>query len=578
VGRHEKASGTDFFVRLNTAPRLSRWAFLCYNVLVRNEIKRIIGAVLKELGIAVGDVHLEHPEVSEHGDYATNAALRYASEAGKGPRELAEALAEGIRRAGDARIEKTEVDGPGFVNITLSQAFFDAALKEVLEKRDGYGKNEALAGKKIIVEYTDPNPFKEFHIGHLMSNAIGESLSRLLEFSGAEVKRACYQGDVGLHVAKALWGKREKPDAAWGEAYAHGAQNYEANKEAIDEINKKIYAQSDKEIMALYEKGRQESLDYFESIYHDLGTRFDFYFFESETGVFGKKVVEENTPAVFHESDGATVFRGEEHGLHTRVFVTSQELPTYEAKELGLAKIKHDAYPYDESVVITGNEVRDYFKVVHKAMEFVFPELAAKTVHIPHGMLRLPSGKMSSRTGDVITAEALIDEAKKRILEKMEDTALADKEQVAKEVAIGAVKYSILKNALGNDIIFEFDASLSFEGSSGPYLEYSYARARSVIAKARKSGVAPSLADVPAEKGRLERLVYQFPEVVSRAREEYAPQYVATYLIELAQAFNGFYAEEHIADSPYRLAQTEAVAIVLKNGLWLLGIPAPERM
>ena len=155
---------------------------------------------------------------------------------------------------------------------------------------------------------------------------------------------------------------------------------------------------------------------------------------------------------------------------------------------------------------------------------------------------------------------------------------MAEKEQVAKEVAIGAVKYSILKNALGNDIIFEFDASLSFEGSSGPYLEYSYARARSVIAKARKSGVAPSLADVPAEKGRLERLVYQFPEVVSRAREEYAPQYVATYLIELAQAFNGFYAEEHIADSPYRLAQTEAVAVVLKNGLWLLGIPAPERM
>ena len=547
-------------------------------MLVRNEIKRIIGAVLKELGIAVGDIHLEHPEVPEHGDYATNAALRYAKEAGKGPRELAELLAAGIARAGDARIEKAEVAGPGFVNITLSQAFFATALTEILEKGSNYGKNEALAGKKIIVEYTDPNPFKEFHIGHFMSNAIGESLSRLLEFSGADVKRANYQGDVGLHVAKALWGKMEKPDAVWGEAYAHGAQNYEANKEAIDEINKKIYAKSDRDLMALYEKGRRESLDYFESVYRDLGTRFDFYFFESETGAFGKKVVAENTPAVFHESDGATVFRGEEHGLHTRVFITSQGLPTYEAKELGLAKIKHDAYPYDVSVVITGNEVRDYFRVVHKAMEFVFPELAAKTVHIPHGMLRLPSGKMSSRTGDVITAEWLIEEVKKRILPKMHAADGIDEEAVAGQVAIGAIKYSMLKNAPGNDIVFDFDGSLSFEGSSGPYLEYTYARARSVIAKARESGVAPSLADAPAEKGRLKRLVYQFPEVVSHAREENAPQYVTTYLTELAQAFNGFYAEEHIADSPYRLAQTEAVATVLKNGLWLLGIPAPERM
>ncbi len=557
---------------------------------IRPTLKKEIVHALHDLGITPGDIHLEHPEVRAHGDYSSNVALRYASEAGKSPRELAEELAEKLRAAGIMAVEKIEVAGPGFINFRLSREFFSDAVKEILEEGSDYGKNVVRAGKKIMIEYTDPNPFKEFHIGHLMSNAIGESLSRLIEFSGAEVKRANYQGDVGLHVAKAVWGMRLKGitalgsdnAASFGQAYAAGNEVYETDADAkkeIDAVNKKIYEGESSELTALYEKGKRISLGYFETIYKKLGTRFDYYFFESRSGPVGKKIVEENTPKVFQESDGAVVFRGEEYGLHTRVFITSEGLPTYEAKELGIAKIKHDAYPYDLSFVVTGNEVREYFRVVHKALGLVFPDLAAQTVHVPHGMLRLPSGKMSSRTGDVITAERLIEEAKKRIIEKMADADVSEKEAVAEEVAIGAIKYSILKHTLGSDIIFDFDASLSFEGDSGPYLQYTHARALSVLAKAKENGVSPSFSDTPLEKiEEVERLLCQFSEVVSRADDLRAPQLVATHLTEIAQAFNNFYAHEHIADSPYRLALSKATAIVLKNGLWLLGIAAPERM
>ena len=566
---------------------------------MQESIKKLIREALKELGVVADSVHIEHPEAKEHGDYSTNAAFLYSKKLDKSPRVAAELITELIQQQKNDFIEKIEVAGSGFINFHLSRGFFVRELKAILGDKENYGKNKELSGKKIIIEYTDPNPFKEFHIGHLMSNAIGESLSRLLEYSGAEVKRANYQGDVGLHVAKAIWGKKKKPELSWGNAYVYGSENYEDNKEEVNELNKKIYERPDKEINNIYENGKKMSLDYFEEIYRKLDTKFDFYFFESETGPLGKEIVEKNIGTIFEKSDGAVIFRGEDEGLLTRVFITSEGLPTYEAKELGLAKIKNDKYPYDISFVVTGNEVKDYFKVVCKAMERVYPELAKKTKHITHGMLRLPSGKMSSRTGDVITAESLIKEAKDKIIEKMKDSDIPNKDKVAEEIAIGAIKYSILKHSPGGDIIFDFDTSLSFEGSSGPYLQYTYARAKSVLEKAEERGIVASLSDTPPEEGEtspvsdgmrdlsagtngVERMLYQFPEIVSRAREEKAPQYIATYLTDLAQAFNNFYAKERIVDAdkyaPYRVAITTAVSITLKNGLYLLGIKAPEKM
>ena len=548
--------------------------------MVVQTIRESIETALGKLKIEPVSFTVEHPSDVSHGDYATNVALVAAKQRGEDPRELAEKVVVALRQAqGDLTLEKVEVAGPGFINFHLAPAFFSQTLAKIGRAGVDFGRNERLVGQKVLVEYTDPNPFKEFHIGHLMSNAIGESISRLIAFSGAEVRRANYQGDVGVHVAKAIWGKRKEPSAPWGKAYALGAQAYEEHKEEIDALNKKIYERSDEEINELYDDGRKETLEEFEALYAALGTKFDEYFFESEAASAGGALVRSRLGEVFAESEGAVVFPEERSNLHTRVFLNSQGLPTYEAKELALAKLKYERYPYEKSIVITGNEINEYFKVVHRAMELVYPELAAKTEHLSHGMLRLLSGKMSSRTGDVITARSLIDEVKERVLTRMEEPD----ERVATQVAVGAIKYMILKQTPGKNIIFDVEQSLSLEGDSGPYLQYTYVRALSVLKKAQKDDVRPTTDGQRPEVSLVEQLLYRFPEVVLEASREYSPHKVVHFLTSLAGAFNASYAREKIVDggdatSPYKVALTSATATVLGNGLSLLGIATPERM
>ena len=308
--------------------------------MIREELKKAIKEAISVLGFEIEDIHLEHPADLSYGDYSTNVAMVLGKVNSRNPKELAQEIADKISE--NKSIEKVEVAGAGFINFYLSQEFFTESIKEILKEKDKWGSNGSLKKQKIIVEYTDPNPFKEFHIGHLMSNAIGESISRLVEFSGVETKRANYQGDVGLHVAKAIWGLQHggstsvQPELL-GKAYAEGAKAYEEDekaKEEIKEINKKVYDKSDKSINEIYDDGRKVSLEHFEEIYKKLGTKFDEYFFESETSPIGKKLVEENVGKVFEESDGAVIFKGEDFGLHTRVFINSEGLPTYEAKDL----------------------------------------------------------------------------------------------------------------------------------------------------------------------------------------------------------------------------------------------------
>ena len=564
-------------------------------ITIQEKLKNSIRAALKSLSVTAVDVHLEHPTDLNFGDYSSNVALAYAKEMKIKPRELAEKIAKDISKNKIKEIEKTEVAGAGFINFFLSKEFFAESLSEAIKEGENFGENKSLGEQKVIIEYTDPNPFKEFHIGHLMSNTIGESLSRIIEFHGAEVKRACYQGDVGLHVAKAIYGamKNGEPKNAeeWGEAYAKGSAEYEDDagaKKEIDELNKKIYDRGDAEINALYDSGRKISLETFEEMYKRLGTHFDYYFFESEMTKPGLEIVGRFLEkGVFEKSDGAVVFKGEKYNpsLHTRVYITSQGLPTYEAKELGLHIVKAETYPADISVVITANEQDGVFAVGLEAFRQIDPKLAGKIRHISHGLLKLPSGKMSSRKGNVLTAEELIADVEKLVEEKIKDRNYdkALEKEILEKVSIGAIKYSILKNAVGGDIIYDFDKSISFEGDSGPYLQYSYARAKSVLEKAKDDGIKSSTKKNATETSELEKLLYRFPEIVERAGKEYSPHYIASYLIELAGSFNSFYAKHKIVDkedetSPYKVALTTAFSATMKNGLNLLGIQVPERM
>ncbi len=501
--------------------------------------ERIEQAILKALpGVSFV---VERPRSLQHGDYSTNAALVGKVDAS----ELAAKLnIEGV--------ERVEVVGK-FINFHLSRETLIPTEQKV---------PQLYADKKIMVEYTDPNPFKEFHIGHLMSNAIGESIARLLEVAGAKVSRANYQGDVGPHVAKAIWGKMQKPAASWGEAYTYGAGEYENKKADIDAINKKIYEKTDAEINVLYDAGRKESLERFEEIYKTLGTKFDHYFFESISGPKGLAIVQAH-PELFVLSEGATVF----HGAHTRVFVNSQGLPTYEAKELGLAEIKRDL-GCDEYVYVTASEQNGFFEVVFEAIQKVFTDLAGKLAHRSHGMMRFADSKMSSRTGNVITGESLL-------------TDLTKAARNREDVAVGAIKYSVLKSGSGKDIIFDPEKSLSLEGDSGPYLQYALVRARALLRKAKEAGIEADTTDAPTEASVLEKVLVHYADAVARAAKEMEPHYVTTYLTELASAFNSWYAQEKVIGGPhqhYGVFVTSAVEKTLAQGLHLLGIPTPEEM
>lgn len=563
-------------------------------------LKGHIRQVLEGLELPTTSFEVGFPNDMNHGDLSTNVALQVSSISEANPREVAEQVREQLQTEDIPEIERISVAGPGFINFTFSRDYLAREVREVITREDHQPVRDTHQGRKVMVEYTQPNPFKVFHIGHLMSNSIGEALTRLYEACGAEVVRANYQGDVGLHVAKALWGIEQDIDnlpkeeaslseksAFLGEAYVAGSQAYEKDEEAkeeIQELNRLVY-EEDKSIKDLYQRGREWSLEHFEEIYAVLGTEFDHYFFESQTAPRGREVVEQHTPAVFEESEGAIVYKGEQDGLHTRVFITSQGVPTYEAKDLGLNFLKAEVESdLDLSIIVTAEEQREYMKVVLAALAKVAPDLAAQVSHVTHGMMQIEGGKMSSRKGTIISGEEVLEKTIDLVEEKIADRDIPaeDKQEISQAVGVAAVKYAILKQTPGKNIAFDFDRSISFEGDSGPYLQYTYVRCQSVLEKAREAGLSAVVDEAPDQVTDIERLLPRFPAVVESACRAHEPHQVVHYLVDLAQAFNTFYGNTQIIgedkEAPYRLALTQAVAHTLKQGLHILGIKTVERM
>jgi arginyl-tRNA synthetase len=570
---------------------------------MEDKIKNWIKEAMKNLGIEATDFVVEHPADMRFGDYSTNVALKYSNPEQKDQISFERAIQDELFKTKPTEVEKIVIIPRGFINFHLSRKFFSKSIEEILNEGQNIGKNNLMDGKKFMVEYTDPNPFKPFHIGHLMTNAIGESIARILEYSGAETKRANYQGDVGLHVAKAIYGLLKNEELQGkagthtlqasniGHAYVLGANAYEEDEKAkqeINEINKKIFDKTDQEINKIYDWGFDVTMEAFEDLYKMLGTKFDYYFLESAMADIGREIVNDNMGKIFEDSDGAVVFKAEKYDpkLHTRVFITSQNLPTYETKELGLTEEKFKTYPeMDLSIVVTANEQLDYMRVVTKAISLIHPEFENKMKHITHGMMRLSTGKMGSRKGNAITGESLINDAREAVFQKMKDREFSEeeKENIVSDVAVAAIKYSILKQNTGGDIIYDFDKSISFEGDSGPYLQYSYTRANSVLEKAQKENIFPDFENVSVEIFEVEKMLYKFPEIVARSVSEYEPHYIANYLIEVARSYNSFYGNNVIVNkedqnSPYKIALTYAFSFIMKNGLYLLGIEAPTKM
>jgi arginyl-tRNA synthetase len=347
-------------------------------------------------------------------------------------------------------------------------------------------------------------------------------------------------------------------------------------------MNKRVYRlhaeqDHDSPFARIYWTTRQWSYDYFRELYKQLEVvAFDRYIPESEVTPLGVQTVETQLlHGVYERSAGAVIFNGEKYGLHARVFINSEGLPTYEAKDVGLSLTKWRDYHFDKSVIITANEQEQYMQVVVASIKQFAPEPAERTVHLTHGMVKLQGGvKMSSRKGSVVTALEILDAAR---------TAGAETgTNPAEETILAAVKYAFAKNRIGGDIIYDPKESIVLEGNSGPYLQYAHARARSVLGRAEGAhiGSIPETTFESDERNLL-RKVSEYAEVVAKATNELAPHYICTYLYELAQKFNAFYEHNRVMGSDrqaIRLWLVEHYADTLKQGLALLGIAAPDRM
>lgn len=555
-------------------------------------IRTAVADELASQGLPEVDFTIEHPDNLSFGDYACNVALVAAKQTGKNPRELASALKDALEGQIEY-VDKIEVAGPGFLNFYLARDFFAEEIARINERGENWGRNDQYNGKTVLMEYTSPNLFKPLHVGNLVGNIIGESIARLISYANGEVKRINYPSDIGLTVAKGVWGLQKTggdPEniLALGEAYRVGNEAYETDpsaKEAIESVNRSLYAGDTATLNELRSRGLTTSKAKLDALCAMLGTTFDTVIYESESGPRGAQIVREHSGDVFESSEGAVVFKGEKVGLHTRVFLNSQGLPTYEAKDLGNFAIKQERYPnWEVSIIVTGNEQSDYFKVEYAAIREVFSVSASKElIHIPTGFLTLTTGKMSSRKGNVLTGESLLEELQEESKKRAEESRASDIGELAQAVAVAALKYQILKHGVGSNIVFDKEKALSFEGDSGPYLQYTYARIGSVLQKAQQLGIAPSYAHLPETPYEIEQTLYRFEEVVANATVALEPQGIISYLTALCGAFNSFYAQEKIADgsdphAPYKLAIANAVRQTLKNGLWVLGIQAPERM
>lgn len=541
------------------------------------------------------DIEIERPKDISYGDWTTNIGFVGAKCFGISPVSVTKIISDNIEIDGVSSIDSIG----GYINFTLSKDNTKKILQKICEEGDEYGRSNILEGKSIMLEYTDPNPFKVFHIGHLMPNVIGESMASLFEFSGADVLRVNYQGDVGLHVAKALWGVKDniqnfpkdsdslsKKTSFLGSCYARGAKMYNEDefiRSEIIKINKSIYNKDDDSLMKLYNTGRRWSLEHFEEIYELLGTKFDHYFFESETWMVGKKIVEKNIGIVFEESEGAIIFDGDKYGLHKRVFISKEGLTTYEAKDIGLAELKRNYYNSDIMISVTAVEQKPYFEVIFKALGLLDKDYKGKLKHISHGLLQLKTGKMSSRTGNVISGESLLEEARNIAREKVQEKISEDiKDESVDIIAVAGIKFSILKQSLEKNIVYDNKQALSFDGDSGPYLQYTYARIQSVLRKAELNNIDIGFDLSTEDTTDIEKLFEIFPEKIILATREYSPHNVANYLLELAHEFNSYYANNKIISnneaSPYRLAVTKATGHIIKNGLNVLGIKILEVM
>lgn len=554
-------------------------------MLLREFENKIVEAASKVAGIDIDGAELL-PTDPAFGDLATNIALKLAGRAKRSPLELAKDICGELQVSG--LFDEVSVAGPGFINLRLKTNTLFNLSRETLEK--------SLSGRKVVAEYGDPNPFKILHAGHLYTGIIGDAVSNLYEAAGAEVHRVNFGGDIGLHVAKCIWAMikdsgseteekfnslPDKEKMPWISAcYIKGNEAYEAGgkeQAEIKALNARLYKvvggeDPDSGLAKLYWSSRDYSYKYFEQFYARVGISFEKFYPESTVSDLGLMTVKKNTPSVYKESEGAVIFEGSKYGLFDNVFINGQGLPTYAAKDVGLIFSKYSDYRFDMSLVITGNDQKDYMSVVLKSVEQYAPELVNNTVHMTHGIVKLQGGvKMSSRLGNFLKADDVIDSVR---------TALSKNGREENPAVVNAaIKYAFLKQGIGGDIVLDVEESISISGNSGPYLQYSYARANKILEQARPGEENVEELD-QFERDLLVKCA-DYNRVLGEAIQQLKPVDICTYAHNLCQSFNRFYENCKVIGDPRQTVRLQIIAEFLsklQSSFDLLGIESLKQM
>ncbi len=568
----------------------------------KKEIAELLSGMID--GLETGDIEsmIEIPPESKLGDYAF-PCFKLAKTMRKAPNLIAQELVEKL--AGDSMFSEVK-NVSAYVNFFLNRAEVAAAVvSEVLDRKEKYGSSDLGRGKKVIVEYSSPNIAKPFHIGHIRTTVIGNAIYKIFDYLGYETVRINHLGDYGTQFGKMIvaykrWGREEdvrrEPIKTLLEYYVKFHDEAEKDPSLEDEARATFtrLENGEKEEYELWKWFREESLKEFTYVYDLLGIEFDSYAGESFYSDKMDRIVQMmDEKGILKESQGAQIVDLEEYGMPPALIRKKDGSTLYITRDIAAAVYRKEHYNFDKNIYVVASQQNLHFQQWFKIIELMGYDWAEQCVHVPFGMVSLEDGTLSTRKGKVVflldVLNSAVEKTKQVMIEK--NGPDEDLEEISKEVGIGAVVFQELSNNRIKDYVFSWDKVLNFEGETGPYVQYTHARAASVLrnagasAEAALSGAAPlDMSYVSSDTAyELIKLIYRFPEAVREAAEKYEPSVITRHIIDIAQYFNKFYHDEHIlvddeAERQAKLSVVYAAKQTIANGLKLLGIGAPEKM
>jgi arginyl-tRNA synthetase len=539
---------------------------------------------------------IESPPDPKLGDFAFPCFV-LSKKFGKNPVDIAKEIVSKIKNNQD--FEQIDASGP-YINFFVNRiSLANEVIKEVLQKKDSYGA--AKEKKKVILEFPSPNTNKPLHIGHARNMVLGQAIANILKFSGNKIKIVNLNNDRGIHICKSMlafskFGKGDSPEKSnlktdhfVGKYYVTFAKEAEKDKSLEEQAQAMLlkWENGDKSVRSLWKKMNGWASKGFNETYDKFGLNFDKEYFESEIYKKGKQIIQKGMDKELFKTkpDGTVYVDFTAEGLGEKVLLRADGTSIYITQDIALAAEKKKDFHPDISIILTASEQNYHFKVLFKLLESLGIAKTGESFHLNYGMVNLTSGRMKSREGTVVDSDDLISElenmAEEELKKRYSDLSKKELNIRKKAICMAALRYFYLKVDRIKDITFLPEESISFDGDTGPYLLYSYARAKSILAKLGKKVIYKSPSKLVEQEKQLIIALADFPNVVSNAEKTFSPHIIANYVYKLAQQFNDFYQNCPVVGSDnemFRASLVQATSIVLKNSLSLLSIPVIEKM